>query len=292
VTPALRRVGLVTRRLADLAAGGLTSPSTDDRPFFNQRVAFTDLTAAHVAAVFEGDARLAVEDRPVAEVTLVLLLGQLTLLGGLLFLLPLALARRRERRAGPGDASLVLAGATFFVLGLAFLFVEVSLIQQLTLYLGQPALAFSLVLAGLLVFAGLGSLTDRRWRPGDGELRWALGLPALLVATAFALPPLMGRTLGAPFAARVAAAMAVTAPSAFLMGRPFSRGLRWAAARPERVGWAFALNGLASVVASLLALIVAMTLGLRSVLLIAAGLYLLAGLMLQRLTSRSGGLTP
>ena len=45
-------------------------------------------------------------------------------------------------------------------------------------------------------------------------------------------------------------------------------------------------------IASLLALILAMTLGLRAVVLIAAGLYLLAGLLFQRLTAASGRLDP
>ncbi len=283
VAAAFQRVGLVTASSLVSSRRDTMEPSTDDRPFFNQRTALTDLTWEDVASVFEGSARLTVEDRPVAEVILLLLLGQLTILGGLLFVVPLILARRRHSPAG--GRRFYRAGLYFFLLGLAFIFVEVALIQKLTLYLGQPSLAFAVVLAGLLVFAGIGSLTDHGYRPEVSRgLSLAVALPLALVATVLAIAPVMNLVVGAGFGVRITTALVLIAPASFLMGRPFVRGLRWIGHHrhgvSSGVAWAFALNGFASVLSSLLAVMLGMTLGLNAVVFVAAGLYLLSGLLL------------
>ena len=76
--------------------------------------------------------------------------------------------------------------------------------QQLTLYLGQPTWAFATVIAGMLVFAGLGSLTDRDFQPQGDHWLDAIVLPAVLVATALLLPAIMSTLLGTSFATRCA----------------------------------------------------------------------------------------
>ena len=79
-------------------------------------------------------------------------LVQALLAGLVLILLPLMLSGRR-RVGGAG----VRAGTYFFLLGLTFLFVEIAFIQKFTLFLSHPLYAVAVVLAGFLVFAGIGS---------------------------------------------------------------------------------------------------------------------------------------
>ena len=58
----------------------------------------------------------------------------------------------------------------FPALGLGFLFIEIYLIGQASLWLHDRTSGFALVLTGMLVFSGLGSLlADRLYRaPGRG----------------------------------------------------------------------------------------------------------------------------
>ena len=61
------------------------------------------------------------------------------------------------------------------------------------------------------------------------------------------------------------------------MGMPFALGLsRLARTAPAFVPWAWGLNGCASVVAAILAVLLALAVGLRATLLVALALYLLA----------------
>ena len=72
------------------------------------------------------------------------------------------------------------------------------------------------------------------------------------------------------------------APLAFFMGLPFPLALvRVAAAQPGLVPWAWGINGCASVLSAILAILLAMSLGFSAVLLIAIGLYLVAAATLR-----------
>ncbi len=169
----------------------------------------------------------------------------------------------------------------FFGIGLGYLFVEMVLIQKLTFFLANPIYAVAVVLTGILVFSGLGSLAAARLGP-----RWlpraAMLVAALAVLAAFVLPRLLPLWVGLPDAARVLIALALMGPLAFFMGMPFALALqRLEAARPELLPWAWGVNGCASVLATILATLAAMAAGFRVVLLSAAALYLLAAFSLS-----------
>jgi SAM-dependent methyltransferase len=292
--PGLRALGFAPMpREADGAPPAspraLTEPATDDRPFFNQHLPLSRLRLADLRAVLSDNQRLSLEDQPVAELALLVLSLQVILVGGALFLLPL-----RGTGAGRGRT-----GAYFALLGAAYLLCEVALLQQLALYLGQPAYAAAVVLGGMLLFSGLGSATARA---STSAARACLSAAAAVALTTLLLslsgPRLLSPIAGAPFPLRVGAALLLLLPGAFLMGRPFPAGLRalspapapapapaGAAVEPQgpRIAWAFATNGLASVGASALAPLFSMGFGLRAALLVAAGLYLGAAWLARRL---------
>jgi hypothetical protein len=92
--------------------------------------------------------------------------------------------------------------------------------------------------------------------------------------------------------AKIALRSPLIAPLAFFMGMPFPLALaRLRASAPDLVPWAWAINGRASVLAAILATLLAMTFGTRIVVFAAAALYLVAGLALPR-TARPFLLTP
>ena len=168
----------------------------------------------------------------------------------------------------------------FALLGVAFLFVEIPLIQRWILLLGHPTYAFTGVVLTLLLFSGLGSLLARRsWLPRRGAL-------AILVALALLTPVLVdllaAGTLGLPLPVRVGLAMLSLAPLGVLMGLPFPLGLVWLeeVQAPQLVPWSWAINGCASVVASVLAAILGLSYGFTTVLGLGAGAYAAAGVVL------------
>ncbi len=207
-----------------------------------------------------------------------LLLAMLVLvlaLSGGLILFPLLLGKRSlpaENGSFRWGTDTIFVFAYFALLGLAFLFVEIPLIQRWILVLGQPVYAFAVVVAALLTFSGLGSAMARSDRlPKRGGF-------AILVLLTFSLPfwatRLMDLTLGWPTWARVVMAVFSLAPLGFLLGLPFPLGLAWLNQRaPHMTPWAWAINGCASVVASVLAAILALSHGFTLVMLLGGSAY-------------------
>jgi hypothetical protein len=205
-------------------------------------------------------------------------LAQAALLGALLILLPLAL----KKRTWPADTGGRM-GAYFFLLGLAFLFVEMAFIQKFILFLSHPLYSVAVVLAGFLVFAGLGSLSSARIARRSGKAgRSAVptAVAAIVILGLFylwLLPEIFAWLGGRGDVIRVLVSLILIAPLAFCMGLPFPLGLRRVANRaPDFIPWAWGLNGFASVTSAALATLLAIELGFNAVLLLALACYLLA----------------
>ena len=81
---------------------------------------------------------------------------------------------RQGGAPAPGGAILYFIG-----IGLGFMLAEMGMMQQLSIFLGQPIYSLAVVLAGLILFAGLGSLASDRI-PLDSA--WSGRAPALLAA--------------------------------------------------------------------------------------------------------------
>ncbi len=168
---------------------------------------------------------------------------------------------------------------TFFAaIGVGFLLFEIALIQRFTLFLGFPTYSLSVVLFALLVFTGLGSLASARAREPRRALVAALAVAcALIGVAAFALQPLLAALIDLPFPARVALTVALIAPPALLLGTAMPIGLaRLRGLHAGAVPWAWAINGVSSVLASVLAVAIAITWGFRAVTLLALACYLVA----------------
>ncbi len=245
-------------------------PATDDRPYFLHFSRWGTLgELARLRA--RGGAALVEWGYVVVIATIV----QAALAGLLLILLPLWWVQRRAPTRGAGRV-----GLYFLCLGLGFLFLEIAFIQRLTLFLSHPLLAAGVVLAGFLFFAGLGSGLAR---PYEELVRRA---PIRLVAGAIVVQAIVEiAALGTlaelggswPLGLKLTAALVAIAPLAFLLGMPFPLGLRRVAAtRRELVPWAWGVNGWASVLAAVLATLVAVHFGFTAVVLSACALYALA----------------
>lgn len=255
------------------------APATDDKPFFNQHTRWSRIRWNTIVDLFSqkqpGDARLALEDKPIAEVTLLILLVQSAVIAALFILGPLVVFHRRGLEASGRWSWL----AYFAALGLGFIMVEIALLERFLLFLGQPIYTYAVVLAALLIFTGVGSYLAGRVRAEPGEaLKRVLPLALLVVlVTAFITPPVFHAFLGSGLAARIFIAMLLVAPLGLILGMPFPLGLRLAMQRSSALGsWAWGVNGFFTVIGTILALMLGMMIGFSMVLLLACACYLVA----------------
>ena len=159
--------------------------------------------------------------------------------------------------------------------------VEIALLQRFTLFLGQPVYTLAVVLAGLLVFAGVGSALAGR--AGTSPQRALgpilLGVIVTLMVTALLTPTIFAAALGFSLSARVVLSLLLIAPVGIALGMPFPTGLRIVSldASPI-VPWAWGVNAFFTVIGSVAAVILGMAFGFTAVLEV-AGLCYLAALM-------------
>lgn len=220
-------------------------PPTDDRPFFFNMERPRSL-GRRTGKYWESTSPFAM---------LLTTLAILLVLCLVAFVVPFWLVRESRR---PPLASLWY----FWLIGLGFLLVEISMIQRLVLFLGFPTYALSVVLFSLLIFSGAGSALTTAMVPRRA-LPIALGAAAaLIVFSSFALPPLLASLMWLPLYARIAVSVAVVVPIALTLGMAMPLGLRrLQGLYPQALPYAWGVNGIASVLASVLGVAIAMLFG-------------------------------
>jgi hypothetical protein len=246
------------------------SPPTDDSPFFFNQLRMRDLDSVRYAFSSPGGV---IRGNLVASITLLVIIGISGLLVLLVVLLP---ARHAARSAG---STFVAAGTLYFVLiGLGFMFVEIGLIQRMSIFLGHPVHGLVVVLFGIILFTGIGSLASDRWplRTRRQIASWSLTLGLYVLSLPWWLPLLTSRFETSGLAVRVLLCVSAIGPAALMMGFGFPTGLRLTgriATGP--LPWFWAVNGAAGVLASGAALMVALEASIDATLVIGAGCYLL-----------------
>lgn len=246
-------------------------PATDERPFFFHFFKWNRLLETYES--------LDRKWQPLIEggYLVPLALIQAICLSILLILMPL---RRLGGSVIMGRWSFL---AYFFCLGIGYMFVEVAAIQRFILLLGHPAYSVSAVLFSLLLTSGLGSYISGRIRPMGGGHKLVLLSVGILVPAYGLISPLLRSLLGLPVAGKLLATLLVIAPLGLLLGMPFPIGVRMLTdSRRALIPWAWAANGCASVLGSVLPTILALSFGFSSVFLVAGAVYLVSLLMVLR----------
>jgi spermidine synthase len=263
------------------------APVTDNNPFF-----FFTLKAGQILG--EKGLRGDIDWKVNLGVLVLLLVLIISLVAVLVFLvLPLAL-RGGETRQSP------LPLLYFIAVGLGYILVEIAFIQRFVLFLGHPTYALTVVIFLLMLSSGAGSLSSRLWLP-RAEMGW---IPLVLVlvtllADVFFLPSRLAALVGMTFGYRLIISGIVLVPLGFVMGMPFPTGLRALAAAPvpefpagqaasdNAVEWAWAMNAAASVLGSVLAMVIAIQFGLTVTLACGAAAYLLALVVMPALRTKA-----
>lgn len=168
----------------------------------------------------------------------------------------------------------------FSMIGIGFMFVEVTLIHRMVLLLENPSYAFATVLTSLLLWSGIGSMLSQKM----DKLRITL-VPAVLFITVifynyFVLTVLLDQLHHLSITYRIIAIFFSLSVLGLLMGFPFPSGIkRLGAQSPDMIPWAWAVNGFFSVLSPILAMILAISMGFEQVLLIGAIAYLIASFL-------------
>lgn len=273
-------------------------PATDDRPYFFHFFKWRSLPEL-LALKAQGSLSMLEWGYPVLIATLL----QSCVAAVLLILVPLWVARYRQRRSR--DAAPAVAGrfelrvvAYFAAIGFAFMFVEIAFIQKFTLFLSHPLYSVAVTLSAFLIFASLGSRYSRRLQAGMAPVaasghrvrgsrirrrpleRTVFAICTIALVYLAVLPPLFRLLAPLPGLARIGVCALLVAPLAFAMGIPFPFGLKRVSDRAEPlVPMAWGVNACVSVVAAVLATLLAIHLGFTAVLLMALLLYLAAMVM-------------
>ncbi|MBC7261436.1 MAG: hypothetical protein H5T63_05435, partial [Chloroflexi bacterium] len=206
------------------------SPPSDDRPFF-----FHYFKWGQMPTILRGLGKTWQPFGGSGFLILVALLVLALFLSTVLILLPLAL-RSRTRLTEPLALRRAVGYLLYFAcLGLGFLFVEMPLLQQFILFLGQPAYSFSLVLFSILLFSGLGSYVAGRFP----LMRLLPTLVLLVLAYPLLLSRLFTLAIGWSLPLRLAIAALSLGPLGFLLGQPMPGGIRLLEERaPQWIPWA------------------------------------------------------
>ena len=166
----------------------------------------------------------------------------------------------------------------FAALGLGFIFIEISYIQRFILFLGYPTYSLTVILFALLTFSGVGSyLSGRLSLSPRNIIMIALCLLAVVaLGYAVVLPPIFDHFLGASRQVRIAISLVLLFPLGLLMGVFFPTGIKIISADDKRfVPWAWGINGCASVIGTVLSIIIAMSYGFGTVTVLAVIIYMI-----------------
>jgi hypothetical protein len=244
-------------------------PPTDDQPFFNQYFKWSQLPLiiAEFGRVWEPFGG--------AGFVILLLLLILTIILSLSFVfIPTIISVKAQYFEKSHTGKLMY----FAAIGLAFMFVEIPMIQHFILFLDNPSYSLTTVLFTLLLFSGIGSRFSKLISINTVFICilviGTLNLLFLRQAVYFGL--------GFPLILRILLSVLLLAPIGFFMGMPFPKGIEIIVnMRSELVPWAWGINGTFSVVAGVGAALIAISYGFRAVFIVGSILYMVAWILIR-----------
>ena len=178
----------------------------------------------------------------------------------------------------------------FLLIGIGFMFAEISMIQQFILFLGHPVYSITTVLFTILISSGTGSyLSGRYFRDKGYEIIirkfkfFLIILCGLIIIYSILLPYLFNRISFESIICRQTLSFILLFPLGFFMGIPFPTGIKLLERYNTKIiPWAWCINGCSSVVSSILVIIIALTFGFKTALILSAVAYSGGFLMLSK----------
>ncbi len=168
----------------------------------------------------------------------------------------------------------------FSIIGLGFMLVEIPIMQKAILFMGSTTKAFSFILFSLLFSSGIGSfissngLIERINKKRD-YIFLIVGLVNLLIA--IVSPVIFNSFVGIDIIGKFFVVFLLLFPLGIFLGMPFPRGIKRISQGKTVNGipLAWGINGIMSVVSSILSLIISMKLGFNITLILGTLFYLI-----------------
>jgi hypothetical protein len=248
------------------------SPAYDDRPFFFQQLRISDPKAL-LNAVRSEDGVVRGNLKAVSTLAVIVVLSL-----ALVFITILVPSLPSIRYVEPRIA--LLGSAYFLLIGLGFMFVEMALIQRISVYLGHPVYGLAIGLFGIIVSTGFGSLLSSRISllPAKRMLTWVALLGIYIAILPYWLPALIDVFASAALPIRAMVSLLAIVPSGVLMGFGFPTGMQIVnRIDPRPTPWFWALNGAAGVLASGLAVAISIDFSISATMWCGTISYLLLG---------------
>lgn len=200
------------------------------------------------------------------------------ILSVIMILLPVLLWKKKRKRA-PAITVLIY----FSMLGLGFMFIEVTLIQKHILILENPAYSLAVVLTTILISSGVGSMLSLRFMKLRKSSIFLL-LSCLILIYSLIQPLVFSLILSYSLTFKVFIIFLTLIPIGLLMGIPFPMGIKLIGQKDSSlIPWAWATNAFLSVLAPVLTIMLATMVGFKSILWLASLAYLVAYAGLKRL---------
>ncbi len=250
------------------------TPVTDDRPFFFHFFKWNKITEVYKSVGEKW--QIFIEGGYLLPIIFI----QALIASAVFIVFPLTVARGRRLITQKKETITFLS--FFFLIGVGFMFIEISLIQKLILFLDHPVYAVSTALFGILIFSGIGSFLSKRYTSNKKLFNIILSLSIMIVIATIFLPYIITFFLGSNLILRGIVTLLTLCPIGILMGMPFPAAMKMLGERNKDViPWAWCVNGASSVISSILAIIIALSVGFNAVLLLAALMYLIAGRLVK-----------
>ena len=238
------------------------SPSSDNRPYIAQLGLWKNFSWDKLNEVkpyeFFGF--------PISKINILIILFVVSI-----FIIPLNILPYLFK----GDKLKIIPWLYFFIIGMAFMIVEIILIQKYTLFIGPSVYSLVTILLTLLIASGIGSKFSDRFTDKvafGGIIIWLL-LDILIFNHLFYE---FGHLEQIP---RILITFFLIAPLGFFMGMPFPKaGLKVG----KLIDWGFAVNGAASVFGSTLIILIALSFGFNVALILGVLLYACAFLLIKK----------
>ncbi len=240
-------------------------PATDDKPYFSHFFKWSALPH-----LIETMGREWIPFSEHGYLVLLATFAQSILIGGVVILLPLGflIAKYRKKNKKRFKTN---TWYYFIFLGLAFMILEMSLIQKFILFLHDPIYSASIVIGTFLLISGIGSMLSKKLV--GKQMKFQM-IPFVIIfllsgAYAFFLDGLFSQLMSLDFYLKLLLSIAIISPLALLLGIPFPLGMQKISSTGEaNTGIAWGCNGFFSVVGAILTGILTITWGSQIVILI------------------------
>ncbi len=245
-------------------------PPTDENPYFFNMLRLQNLYPALTsdagvnAGVLSGNLH--------ATLVLIGLILSLLFLTIITIVIPLWLKNRSEKRAA---SKIIWSRAFYFALiGAGFMFVEIGLIQSLSVFLGHPIYALGILLFTIIASTGIGSFISERM----SLTRIVFILPFIMVLgilmIKFLIPIITSSLITSVMFYKIIVSILMIFPLGILMGFFFPVGMRLVkSVGDSNTAWYWGLNGIFGVLSSALAVFFAIYFGISTNFYIAAVCY-------------------